>query len=177
MDFGKRTIVVNGTKVSLDRSDLIIHSIDDAQRHAASEMAWWGSVWAAAEEEHLKADAYYRQWRARLKVSIMDVKPAPAEHKVNALIESEKRFYELKSAIAKAKQNVITAETMFKSYDKQGAMAKSIGDRMVKEITGQGRNTRVRPDSSSTRDMPKATADTAEKSRLKEILAGKKEKD
>jgi len=174
MDFGKRTIRVNGTDVDLDRSDLVIDSIDKAQRHAASEMAWWGSVWAAAEEEHLKADAYYRKWRAEAWNAVLEKEKSLAEHKIKARVEADKKFYRLKSAVAKAKHNSIVAEAMFKSYDKQGAMAKALGERKTKEYGSQGRTTRQRPESSRDDTSPKNRS--ADKKRLQGILAGKKGK-
>lgn len=179
MGFDKRVIKVNGVSVDLDvRRDLVISSIDEAQRNVASEMGWWASVWAAAVEEYESAEAYYRQWRARKQEAVLSAEPKLAEYKVKAAIEADDNFYKLKRALAKAKENVVLAENTFKSFDKKANLAQSLGAKKRSELGATGRVTRVessgaRSSGKSPRQAP-AAADDGDKERLKKILKGKK---
>jgi hypothetical protein len=188
----KRIIRVNGVDVEVDTARLEIRDIDDAQRRSAAEMAFWASVVGAAERERDEADAYYRQWKARFKVQLLESDKTLADHKLTARIEATDEFYKLKQAIARATDNYTTASGMYGAWEKRVNLAQSLGarERGEREAIPKG-TTRERPvgadgdevdsegdgDDSSPRPTARIVGDTGDKKkRLKNIL-GKSGKD
>jgi hypothetical protein len=184
MSLAKRVIRVDGEDVSLDTRRVgTIKDVDKAQRQVSAEMAWWASVWGAAEREYLEADAYYRHWRAQAGDVLLKSDPKMAEWKVKQAIEAHEDFYKLKQAIAKAKDHATTAEGIFKSMEKKSNLAQSIGAKARSEFERTGRATRSTPTESSeptgSRKSPsRAESDDPDgKKKLKEILKKRSKRD
>jgi len=146
MNFGKRTITVQGQQVELDTNvDLPITNIDRDMDRLASQMAWWASVWAAAERETIQADAHYRSWRAKAWKAVANAKPKPPEHAIKASVEADPKFLQYKEAIAAAAENVTLAKGVFQALDKKGNQLQSRGARVRAEIGAQGIHTPEEP--------------------------------
>lgn len=145
-DFAKRSITVAGTVVELDtREGLPIADISGDMDKVASQMAWWGSVWAAAEREALEADAFYRSWKAKKFNEFLESDPKLAIDKVNAKVEACSEFLQFKQAIAKATENATLARAIFNAYDKKGNMLQSRGAIARGELAKTGMTTPVSP--------------------------------
>lgn len=183
MAFKRRTIRVNGVDLDVVPDDLEIRDIDKAQRHSARMMAFWASVAGAAQKEHAEADAYYRQWRARLKLEVLESDPKLADHKINARIEASDEFYALKSAVAKALDNKETADKMYGAWEKRVNAAQSLGARERGEAAAYPKEyTRTEPrrgseeeDSSPRKKGRTVGVDPDKKKRLKSVLKGRKD--
>jgi hypothetical protein len=129
----KNTVIkVDGKKIVVKRSDLVIDDISSGQSRVAYQMAHWASIWASAESERIRTDAYYRKWRATVAGKILRRDPKAAEWKVRQAIESDPMFEKLKSALADAERNVILTKGIFESFrikanalQSRGAMARA----------------------------------------------------
>jgi hypothetical protein len=145
-DFSKRSITVAGTVVELNTKDgLPISDISADMDRVASEMAWWGSVWAAAEREAVEADAFYRSWRARKFNEFLESDPKMGVDKIERKVEACEEFLKFKQAIAKAAENVTIARAIFQSFDKKGNMLQSRGAIARGELAKTGMTTPVTP--------------------------------
>lgn len=180
MGFSKRKITVAGIEVELDTADgLPIADISADMDQVASQMAWWASVWAAAERERMEADAFYRRWRGIETLRHAETKPPPAEWKVRAMVEADPKFVEYKAAMARAEENVTLAKGVWESYAKKANMLQSRGARERQELEATGMTTK-----SSSRDTNSLPAGAggdpvadARKSRMKELNKAKKAKE
>lgn len=183
MGFGKREIIVDGIKVPVDRSTLLIDDIDEAQRTAAQLMAFWASVYGSAEGEKEAADAFYREWRAKATNKILEADPKLAEWKVKAKIEAHKDFRSLKTTLAKAAENVLVARGMFEACSKRANLAQSLGAK-ARETYRKTGETDTRADTDDGDSAPvsapkpkasKVTGDTpAKREKLATILKSKR---
>jgi len=160
MDFGKRSITVNGIEVELDVNvDLPIADVSNDMDRVASQMAWWGSVWASAEREAAEVDAHYRRWRAMKLKQVLSKDPKLAEWKVKAEVESDAKFLEFKTAAATADENITLARAMFASAGKKANQLQSKGAMQRSELAATGMTTPEEPRSApthrrSTKDEP-----------------------
>ena len=139
--FGRRTITVDGHKVVFDTKTHFPIGTDLSNEMAAlpALMAWWGSVWASAAGEKIKADAHYRAWRAK-RVDELSKPGAPklTEEQRKAKIESDPQFIAFKSTLATAEENEMIAKGAFLALDKKGNLLQSRGAnaRAVYQKTG-----------------------------------------
>lgn len=144
--FHKRTIKVNGEEVTLDVSvDLFVGDLSGDMDRVAAQMGFWGNVWAAAVQERDEAEAYYRQWRARMTEKILEGDPKLAEWKVRARVEADGTFLKLKHALALAEGNVIMAKATFESLDKKSNQLQSKGAMSRSELDATGMHTPAKP--------------------------------
>lgn len=184
VDFGRRIIKVQGTDVELDTvGDLPIADLSTDMDQVASKMAWWASVWSAAESEKIKVDALYRSWRGRKTAEILERNEKEAEWKVRAAIEADPKFMELKSAIAVTEENATLAKGVFEAFSKKGNMLQSRGAMARGELAATGMTT---PDSAPKGRRPvtitdddagtPATTSDARADRMRQILNSKKKK-
>ncbi len=125
--FHKVTLIVDGEPVESSDEELEVGDINDDMTKVAAQVAYWGAVWAAAEEEKLCADAAYRQWRAEFSLKILSSDSKLAEWKIKARVESDKTFLKLKAALAKAERNVLSAKTRHESFKVKAATLQSRG--------------------------------------------------
>ena len=93
----------------------------------ASQLAFWGQVWAAAEAEAQRADAAYRQWRGDQTKMILESDPKLAEWKTKAHIEEMGTFVNLKAAIAEANRHVISAKSICEAFKVKAHVLQSKG--------------------------------------------------
>jgi hypothetical protein len=128
----KTNMKIDGKVITVKRSDLEIGDITNDQSKVASQMARWSVIWAAAESERMRTDAYYRKWRAEVGVKLMRVDPKTSEWKIRQAIESDPMFEKLKGALAEAERNVIVSKGVFESFrikanalQSRGAMARA----------------------------------------------------
>jgi len=142
ISFKRRVIKVHGVSIKIEPEEYVINDIDDTQRKVSKQMAFWSSVWGAAVEEQIKADAIYRAWRAQTTELILKKDPKASEWKVKAKIESDPLFLKMKEAIAIASDNVTTAEHIWKTLDKRGNLSQSLGAKTRKEIAKQDLSTK-----------------------------------
>lgn len=125
--FDSVSIVVDGTTVTSSGEQLTIDDVSEDMIRVAAQVGYWGSVLGAAKEERTRADAAYRQWRARYGASLVEGNPKLAEHKIRQLVESDDMFVKLKAAIAKADGNVVAAETRFEAFKIKAMTLQSYG--------------------------------------------------
>lgn len=145
MDFGDRTIKVQGQTIKVKTgkgSDFwTSKDISRDMDRVASLIAWWGSVKGAAMQEAETVDAFYRQWRARKALEILERDPKLAEWKVKALIEADPEFARVKAGIAKAQENVEVATVMVRAAEKKANILQSRGANLRAEKRTQGMHT------------------------------------
>lgn len=152
IDFSKRFIIVSGTKVEIDtKTDMMISDISDDMDRVAASMAWWSSVWAEAESEHVRLDAAYRAWRGRKTAAIDGKLP---EWKAKAAIEADPEFLSHKGEIARAEGNIIAARGQFDSFDKKANALQSKGAMVRQEKGAIGLHTPVTPRSAPRESPP-----------------------
>ena len=170
----KPTIIkVRGEEVKVDRDKLML--IKDVSRdmdRIASLMSYWGEVWAAAEQERIEVDGYYRQWRANKGIEIAEAEPKLAEWKVKQRIEADETFYKLKQGIALATRNATIAKTTYESLKTKGSMLQSKGAMMRAEMDSTGMHTPEKP----SRQRSEKEADREEKAAQMRKLNRKKKK-
>lgn len=148
MSFGKIDIKVNGVSVKTDLDEeLEINDIDEDMKRVAAQMAYWGSVWAAAEAEREQAEAYYRNWRADKGEQIMKADPKLAEWKVKQRIEADASFSKLKGAQAAALQNATLARSVFESFRTKANVLQSKGAMYRAELDHANVRTPTQPKS------------------------------
>lgn len=159
MDFSKRKITVNGTEIEFDtRTHFPVGDISDDMRDVASAMAWWGSVWAAAEAERIVADSFYRAWRARLSEKLLSDDPKLSVEKLKNKVEAHPEFMKCKQALALAEENVTLCKAAFNSLEKKGNMLQSLGAKTREELRVTGLTTPSEP-SSAPRSRPPVDED------------------
>lgn len=162
MDFHKRKITVNGTEIEFDtRTHFPVDDISDDMRDIASAMAWWGSVWAAAEAERIVADSFYRAWRARLSEKLLGDDPKLSVEKLKNKVEADPGFMKCKQALALAEENVTLSKAAFNSLEKKGNMLQSLGAKTREELRVTGLTTPSEPSSAPRARKPVEAADEA----------------
>ena len=140
------TITVWGEEIALPVKDgLPIADISSDMDQVASQMGYWASVWAAAEREAEEVDAHYRRWRAQRTAQALEEDPKLAEWKVKALVESDPKFIQLKTAAAKCQEAIVAARGAVDSFDKKANALQSKGAMMRKELDATGMTTPVEP--------------------------------
>ncbi len=166
-------IVVNGIKVKINILDeLEITNISDDMDKIAPKIAFWGAVWASAEQEMAAAEAYYRKWKAESGKTLSAKNDKLAEWKVRQLIESTDEFHQLKSALSKASQNIITARTLYEAFKTKASMLQSKGAMMRAEID----STSMHTSKASNKRLRYEKERLTNKEQLKNIFKSKKTK-
>lgn len=128
MAYNSISMEVNGQPVSIDfNEEMEIGDVSEDMTKVAAQLAFWGAVWAAAEAELKRADAAYRQWRADQTNMCLDADPKLAEWKVRAKVEEMDTFVKLKSAIAQAENNVISAKQVCEAFKVKAHVLQSFG--------------------------------------------------
>jgi hypothetical protein len=170
MNFSKRTITVNDTDVELDVDvGLPIANVSTDMDRIASQMAWWGSVWAAAEREAAQVEAHYRQWRASKINEIVKRDPKLAEWKVKALVEADPKFLAFKRAAATTIENTTLARAVFDSLDKKSNQLQSKGAMQRSELAVTGMTTPEHPRSAAMHKHSNGTDVDHEQARTEKV--------
>ncbi len=148
MDFSKRTITVQGTKVEFNtRTHFPVGDLSADMGDVASAMAWWGSVWAAAAAEAIDADAYYRAWRAQTSEKFLAEDGKLSVDKLKNKVEGHPDFLKCKKALALAEENVTLSKACFNALEKKGNMLQSLGAKTRAELGATGMSTPAEPKS------------------------------
>lgn len=168
MSFKKTKIKVNGVIVELDIArELEIGDVSNDMDKVASQIAYWGAIWASAEQESASADWYYRKWRASQGRKIALKNEKLAEWKVRQLLESNDDFSRIKKGIADAAENVIIAKTTYEAFKFKASMLQSKGAMMRAEMDSTGMHT------PSRRAETKEISRVGGKAALKKIFKSK----
>jgi hypothetical protein len=165
---------VNGEKIVADLDELM--EITDVSRdmdRIAALMSYWGSVWAAAEAEKIAVDSYYRQWRARHGMEIVDADPKLAEWKVRQRLEASDEFEKIKKGISLAAQNVTTSKGIYEALRVKANMLQSKGAMMRAELDSTSMRT---PERKPFKKTSEKEADREEKAEALRQLNRKKKK-
>jgi hypothetical protein len=168
-------IKVNGIDVKANiREELEIADISDDMNKVASQMAFWGSVWASAEQEAAAAEAYYRKWRAETGKVIAAKNDKLAEWKIRQMLESKEEFHTIKIGMANAAQNIIVAKTLYEAFKTKASMLQSKGAMLRAELD----STSMRTPSASTsrRAAENEERRASNKEQMKKIFRSKKSK-
>lgn len=112
------TLTVNGDEMTVDLDEVMtIVDPDEDRRKVAADIAWWGELWARAVEAAEIADAEYRHWAGKSRNNAATAgEKAPAEWKVNAVIEGSDEFLVMKKRIAEANGNVTRTKAVFEAF-------------------------------------------------------------
>jgi len=158
-------ITVDGVDISFDTdAELEIGDVNIDMDRIAAQMAYWGSVWASAESERIKVEAYYRQWKAQNKSAITLANPKLAEWKVQQEIQSQAEYIKMYEAQAQAVRNSTLAKSIFESHRVKANMLQSKGAMMRAELDSTNMSTpnESKPTTKSKKerkaDVEKATA-------------------
>jgi len=169
---------IGGEDIEIDLSEeLEIHDVGEGQTRVASQMAYWGEVWALAERESIQIDALYRGWRAKMSNGAMEANPKLAEWKIKALVEADDKFKFLKNSIADAKRNVVVSKSIFEAFRSKAAVLSSKGamDRAVYERTGmttkETKSLKRKP--TASRDLGDVDDSEDKKNKMKKIFKKK----
>lgn len=148
MNFAKRTITVQGEKVEFDaKTHFPVGDVSEDMKDVSSLIAWWGSVWAAAEAERINADAFYRHWRSKEDVKLLATEKGLSDEKRKARIEAMPEFLKFKSALALAEENVTLCKVAVQALDKKGSLLQSLGANIRSERRTDGMSTPASPKS------------------------------
>jgi hypothetical protein len=148
MSFNKTQIIVQGQTIDIEIGEGTETHIGDISKDMAqvgSQIAWWGRVKAAAIQELEAADAVYRNWRAQAALEALKNDPKLSEWKVKLVIESLKKFLEIKTAISKATENVAACDGMMQAFLKKANVLQSTGANIRAEIDNDSLTTPVEP--------------------------------
>lgn len=155
MDFSKRKIKVNGTEIEFStKTHFPVGDVSEDMKDVSSLIAWWGSVWAAAEAESINVDAFYRAWRARKGEEFLAADPKLSVDKLKNKIEAHPEFLKCKEAMGFAAENVTLAKTAVQALDKKGNMLQSLGAVNREERRTAGMATPEKPRSAPARGAP-----------------------
>jgi hypothetical protein len=142
MTFADINIVVNGVQIKTNIHDMLdISDISADMDKVASQIAYWGAIWASAEAEAAASDAFYRKWRADFGKTITE----SAEWRVRQGIESQSEFHTIKTGIANATRNVVLAKTMYEALKTKASMLQSKGAMMRAELDSTSMHTPSAP--------------------------------
>lgn len=149
--FAKVTILVDGVKVEIDTdaSGLPIVDLSQDMDRVASQMAWWGSVLGAAEQEKITCDAAYRRWRGQRTQELLGKDPKMAEWKLRAAIDADPKFIQYKQAIAAAERHVVLVQKVFAAFDKKANLLQSKGAMARAQLDATGMSTPREPRSAA----------------------------
>lgn len=153
---------VNGESVTANiPNELDIYDVSGDMDKVASQIAYWGNVWAEADKEEITAKAYYRNWKADVGDKISSENEKLAEWKVRQKIEALPEFRAIKEKLAEAARNVTSAKTMCEAFKAKASMLQSKGAMMRAELDST---------SMKTREREAAEKRVVNKKKLKEIL-------
>jgi hypothetical protein len=163
-------MVINGEPIKVDVAKMLdINDLSDDMDKVASQMGYWGSLWAAAEGERELADAFYRQWRAQTGKKIVDADSKMAEWKVRQAIEAHSKFIEIKGKLSQAIHNATLCKTVCEAWRIKSNMLQSKGAMMRAELDSTGMSTKKKNRKTSGID-----ASDDPKTAMKKIFKGKK---
>jgi hypothetical protein len=129
-------MTVDGNPVSIDLdAELEVGDVDRDMNQVAAQMAYWGSIHAAAESERLRTEAYYRNWKAQRREKELEIEPKLAEWKVNAKVQAHPKYMPLWEAQAAATRNSVQARAVFESFKIKANMLQSKGAMMRSELS------------------------------------------
>jgi len=141
--FQELKIKVDGQVVTVNLAEeLGVDDLDEGMSTVAAHMAYWGNVWASAEQELQKLDAVYRRWRAAAGQAELTRDPKQAEWKVKQNIESTDEFTKLKTGLALAQRNVTLCRAMYESFRIKANTMQSKGAMRRAELDATGMSTK-----------------------------------
>jgi len=127
------TIGDENIKIDTDKVCLI-DDISEGMNKVASEIAYYGALHGAALEEVTQVDGYYRQWRAKKKVELLEADPKSAEWKIASKVEADEKFLKFKLAKASAEKNEKTLSNLIKALVEKSQNLRSKGARQRVEL-------------------------------------------
>jgi hypothetical protein len=156
---------VMGEEIELDRSQLLIMDIGEDMDNVASQVSYFGSLWAEAEREEMAADTYYRAWRAKEGEKILASDPKMAEWKVRQEIEASSQFTVIKEQLAIARRNSVALRGHFEAFKVKASILQSKGAMRRAEMESTGIGTRTGGDPSMMREVREDAVRTTFKSK------------
>ena len=135
-------LVVDGDKHEIDTEELlVIEDVSTDMSRVAAEMAYYSAIHAAAEEERVQMDTYYRKWRAVKGQDILNKDAKLAEWKVRQIIESDPKFDQLKAAMALSVHNTTLTRGIYEALKTKAQMLQSKGAMLRAELDSTGMST------------------------------------
>lgn len=139
-------MTVDGNLIQFDEnSELVIGDVSEDMNKVAAQMAYWGSIWAAAEQERILIEVHYRQWKAKVKFDILASQPKLAEWKVQTEMQTMPEYGRLYTAQAAAVRNATLAKSIFESHRIKANMLQSKGAMMRSELDSTDMKTPKEP--------------------------------
>jgi len=160
-NFDEIKMKIEGEEIVFDRDkELSIRDLSADQTRIAAQMSYWGQLQASAESEKIRADTYYRTWRAVNGKKVLDADPKLAEWKVKMELEAMPDFQKLKNGIAQATYNLVVCRTVFDSFRIKANQLQSRGANMRFEMEATGMTTKETP--VEVREVKKKTKESKE---------------
>jgi len=102
-------------------------SEDEHRQSVCADMAWWGSLRAAAEKEAALAEARYRAWQSAFRQDLLEQyrisdNKVPAEHVLKTAAETDPAFLQHKAEIAEAQRVVTLLAAMYDAFWRKAAI-------------------------------------------------------
>lgn len=164
MSFLVIDIVVNGEFVKANVADeLEISDISSDMDKVASQIAYWGNIWAEADKEEQTAKAYYRNWKAITGNKFVEDNEKLAEWKVRQQLEALDEFRTIKEGLARASKNVLLAKSVYEAFKAKANILQSKGAMMRAELDSTSMKTK---DSKKSIEEKRSNA----KIKLKKVL-------
>lgn len=140
-------VVYLGKEVEVDiGTDTDVGDIDTGMRTVSALYAWYGTLQASEQRKADELDAKYRYWRSTTTEDRLTKYPKDAEWKVKTYVESQPKFVEFKTLIAKLEENASVLSSAMQALQMKGEMLRSIGARNRVELDATGMTTKTNND-------------------------------
>ncbi len=107
------TVKIGGESHSIDLDDVLrIHNADEQRHNVAADMAWWGTIAAAAEAQVARLTAAAASWHADALVKCLQVDDKMSEWKAKANATSHTEYARMQLDIANAGEMAGRASTV-----------------------------------------------------------------
>ena len=121
------TVVIGGESHSIDLEEsLHIHNADAERHTVAADMAWWGTLAAAAEAHVERLAAAAASYRNKAIVRLLEIDAKTSEWRCKAAAESQDEYLELQNAIADAGEIAKKASTIHWALIRKMDMLRSL---------------------------------------------------
>lgn len=144
MNKGIITVAIGKETIKIDTGkETMIGDVSADMDRVASQIAWYGELYGAAEGEKVRVDSAYRKWRAKIAKDMLKKDPKISEWKVKAEIESSDTFSQYKEAIAQTEYQATALKELVQALKEKSPNLRSKGARQRAELDSTDMSTRV----------------------------------
>ena len=121
------TVKVGGETHSVDLDDALrIHNADAERHETAADMAWWGTIAAAAEAQVARLTAAAASWHADALVKCLQADEKMSEWKAKANASGHATYAKMQQDIADAGEQAAKAQTIHWAYVRKYSMLEAM---------------------------------------------------